>query len=290
LVLLLASAGTYGLWRAFQPGTGLTPEGFALLLSEAAESSGDDPNVGAIVRISTNLPDETQVIVEHEQLGGPSAGHGPQQCCPRVNESFLLVTVDNLDCLNAPPGTVPSSGFRLKLTVVPDTVPVQFQCLNCEGLSNPQPKRVQEVLGPNFERVTGDQVTTVAGMRALVATGTFQWPEDTCAAALRAADRMPEVCRPGTEGVSEEDVGAVGRSVVGTLVQFRLCELWNYGTEEFRSTHPWPEFRDGVRAWLDGLGPLVEPGWPARGREYLSAHVVRESQQTIAGTDGKQLP
>jgi hypothetical protein len=126
------------------------------------------------------LPDETSVLIEEEHLEGTVAGLSGSRCCPPVKEGMLIAHVSSPDC-GAPEGSRVSTGFRVRLTVAPDAAGL-FRCLsfNC-GSEQQQPKEVLEILGSRFENVHGDQVTTVQGVKALVATGTYDWPAGTCA-------------------------------------------------------------------------------------------------------------
>lgn len=291
VALLVATVGGYTAWKAFgSTGSQLAGKnGYFLRLPEAANPPGDDPdNRGATVPVVTNLPDGTRVLIEEEHVGGSVHWLTGTQCCPPVKEGMLIAHISSPECM-VPPGGKARAGFRVTLTVAPDAT-VLFRCLsfNC-GSEQQQPKEILEILGPRFENVRGDQVTTIQGMRAIVATGTYEWPEGACAGFLDSPERLPEDCRPGTPPIVWERADLVPGDTIGALTQLQICMLWNYGTEAFREAHPWPEFKDTVTAWIEELGPLTSPEGPYEGETYLTTRLTQESAETFS-FDGKELP
>lgn len=290
VAVLIASAGGYVAWNAFgSSGSQVAGrEGYFLHLPKAADPQTDsDGNPGAAVSVETNLPDGTRVLTEEEQLAGPVPGVSGTQCCPSVEDGMLLAHASSPDC-GLPEGAKASVGFRVTLTVAPDATEL-FSCpsISC-GSEQHQPEEILEILGPRFENLRGEQVTTVRGVKALVASGTYEWPDGTCAGFLDSPERLPEDCRPGTPGIVWERADLVPGDVIGALTQSQICMLWNYGTESFRDTHPWPEFKGTVTAWIDDLGPLVSPQWPS-GETYLTARVTNESAETFTYSE-RELP
>jgi hypothetical protein len=290
VAVLIASVGGYVAWKAFgSSGSKVAGrEGYLLRFPKAADPQLDaDGNPGAAVSVGTNLPDGTRVLIQEEQLGGPVPGVSGTQCCPPVKEGMLLAHASSPDC-GLPIGARASVGFRVTLTVAPDAAGL-FSCpsFSC-GSEQRQPEELLQILGPRFENLHGEQVTTVRGVKALVARGTYEWPEGTCAGFLDSPERLPKDCGPGTPGIVWERADLVPGDVVGALTQSQICMLWNYGTESFRDAHPWPEFKGTVTAWIDELGPLVSPQWPS-GETYLTVRVTNESAETFSYLE-RQLP
>jgi hypothetical protein len=291
VALLIASVGGYAAWKAFgSSGNQLAgKEGYFLRLPEAVAAARDESgNPGAAVRVETNLPDGTRILIEEEHLGGTIQGPSGTRCCPSVSEGMLIAHVYSPDC-GVPEGGTVSTGFRVTLTVAPSAAGL-FSCpsISC-GSEQHQPKEILEILGSRFQDVHGEQVTTVQGVKALVATGTYEWPPRTCAGFFDSPERLPEDCKPGTPPIVWERADLVPGDVIGALTNSQICMLWNYGTEEFREAHPWPEFKTAVTAWIEELGPLVSPEGPYQGETYLSARVTEESAETFLLL-GKELP
>lgn len=289
VALLVVLGAGYATWRVLlplRPGPG-GREGYLLLLPRAASPPPKRSEGGAVLRVATNLPEGTLAVVEAIQVGGAAAGARQDRCCPPVEGGTITVRLENRDCLLAPVVAEPSRGFRVRVVVAPDVGLLRPDCPDHAGCSLPQPEGVRAVLGPGFERVAGDQVTRVAGMRALVAEGTFDWPEDTCVPALAAPERLPARCRPAGERIAA--VGAEGalEEVVGALTGLRGCDLWGWGSADFRAARPWRAFRAEVLAWLERLPPA---GARPPGGAVLSSSVVEESDEVVPGYAGALLP
>ena len=236
--------------------------GYFIELPSQAGSPGDNPNGGATIRMTTNLPKGILVRIESERVGSPSGG-GASHCCPAFGDGSMESPVDG-DCYS-PEST--SKGFRFKVTAAPRP---------------DQPQNVQDELGPNFEKLEGEQVRTVDGQRALVASKEYTWPEDACAPTM--AYLMPDKCPESTISILDDTGGesteGVGGSVVVTLGQYRLCDLYNYATTGFQKANPWLEFRDRTKEWIDAHRPLAGPDL---GEFYLSHRIVRMSDQRLGG-------
>ena len=111
--------------------------------------------------------------------GGSSGWH----CCSKVAGGMVQGKAAHSSCRNAVFGldAPPSPTFTVAFIVVPDTAAYQFECLDPEGCSNPQPRSVQRVLGEKFERLQGPQVQMRHGAPALIASKVYRWPAGTCA-------------------------------------------------------------------------------------------------------------
>jgi hypothetical protein len=296
VAFLVVAVGLVGYlaWRAFEPSrvppaappapssSGSTPtsaspsaEGFFISFPDTVEASG-----GARFLATTNLPDGTKVVVEYTEGEG-----GGFRCCPEVKGGMVQVEVEDSSCL-LPRGHTMSTGFEVKLTVVPDVAPLEPECLDPNGCSSPQPASVLDVLGRGFERLTGAQVTSVDGIRALVATRAYRWPDGVCDASKRSM--IPEDCpAENGEAISEVTPNEAAADLVGIFLQERLCELWGAATPSFQQANPWPQFSGRVGAWVEGLGPLVSPNGD---ETFLERQVVSESPETFTGYHGETLP
>jgi hypothetical protein len=74
---------------------------------------------------------------------------------------------------------------------------------------------------------------------------------------------LPEVCETrDTRGhplamIQSANPRLLLRQLMPAIAQIRLCELWSqWMVRAFRKAQPWPQFRDGTKAWIDGLGNL----------------------------------
>jgi hypothetical protein len=289
LILVLSAVG-YLTWTAFRPSSSpgpvthrtSTPAGYYIAFPQSITALTNDPNGGAAVVLSTNLPDGTKVMVHDTETGDGGAGFG---CCDEVQGGQLRVKVNDTSCYN-PLGQDRSAGFVLTLTVTPSIDSGRFG--DCPGGCKPvpQPQPVLDVLGAHFENLTGDQVTTVDGQRALVATAHYDWPEGVCDANVAA--EQPDVC-PAANGepISEVSPPEAAADLVGVFLQARLCELWGAATPEFQQANPWSSFRDRVNGWLQGLGPLVSPDGQ---QTFLVREIVGQSPETFTGYHGMTLP
>ncbi len=296
VVLAIAGASLVGLWRAFDsvgrpsaatpggpsPSQTVTPSGYYITFPADAESPSGTQG-GAILHVQTNLPDGTKVYVSDEELGG---GGGSGGCCSTVTNGEILVRVDNVSCMNSI-GQDRSTGLRITLTVLPDLEPLNPECLNPDGCPNPQPKEVLAILGDHFENLDGDQVRMVDGMRGLMATAEFAWPPGTCDPSLRGDSFLPDRCTNAETQMSYERASEVPGDLIGIFDQLRICEMWGDGTDGFRSANPWSDFRDQMRSWVEGLGPLVSRDG---NQNFLRADIIDQSPTTFSGYHGIQTP
>jgi hypothetical protein len=243
-------------------------DGYYIAMPEKASTPSDDGNGGADVLMTTNLPEGTRVSAEFEltdpkTMGGSGFGSV-------VSQGRIRLAVSG-DCLMAPERQ--SHGFKIKILVSPGP----------SGGSGYQPENVYAELGRNFERLEGAQVTTYQGSRTLIADADYTWPPDKCQIVLEKS-LIPAQCGPS--GISPNDdqggehMEAVARSVVVTLNQLRICELYSYATKAFKAANPWPIFRDRTKAWVDGHRPLERENF----NYYLTATITRMSDKRIGGT------
>ncbi len=132
-------------------------------------------------------------------------------------------------------------------------------------------------LPPGAQGSTGFELTV--SVRPAFDNVTYDWPADSCAG--NRAFMIPETCdEQHSQGPISEDHSAqfVAGSVVGMLLQSRLCELWGAATPEFQADHPWSEFRVRWDQWLQDLGPLTGP---SGSDSKITAEVVHESEETF---------
>jgi hypothetical protein len=112
---------------------------------------------------------------------------------------------------------------------------------------------VQKVLGPGFERLTGDSVTTLFGSRALVGSAHYAWPKDACRPPLDFAGGTPQVCSPSAASINQDEGGVnvehVAESIAILMRQNRFCDLYNFTTDGFKSATSWSEFRGRILRW-----------------------------------------
>ena len=283
-IIVLGTSGFF-LWRAFEPrGRGgkarETPAGYYLLLPDSVDAALEDANGGATALLTSNLPEGTMALVTYTETG---RGGGGMSCCPAVHGGQLSITVDNGGC-QLPPGAQGSTGFELTVSVRPAFDNVTFERPAAPPGQSPasppsQPVSVLAVLGDRFEDLTGDQVSRDGNVDQIVVTQTYDWPADSCAG--NRAFMIPETCdEQHSQGPISEDHSAqfVAGSVVGMLLQSRLCELWGAATPEFQADHPWSEFRVRWDQWLQDLGPLTGP---SGSDSKITAEVVHESEETF---------
>lgn len=271
LVALVVVVGTgFGLWSAFWPGMQAPASpgarGYFITFPEHAGALGQDPNggIGVTITIRTNLPEGTLVDIDAPNIGGPG---GIGECCPPVHQGRLTIAVDNASCYLAP-GSPRSTGFGVTITVKPDFKVVPIGPVAPGSTRKPigkQPATVLAILGQRFERLKGDQVRTVNGVRQLVASATFAWPSNTCEALLRSNDGfLPQVC-PTTDTtghslamIQAPDPRGLMDQLMPAIAQIRLCEVWSqWMVPAYRQSNPWLAFRDRAKAWIDSLGGLA---------------------------------
>lgn len=261
VALLVLSLTGVGLWSAFRPGrqepTRPGARGYFVSFPKKAGPSGDNPNGGASLVMTTNLPNGTLVWLIAEGVGGPG---GNSTCCPPTENGRITFQVNNGSCYLAA-GAVRSTGFTMMVKVLPE---YRFR----GGLGNPsrqsQPPSVQAILGPRFEHLTGPQVRMEKGGKELIATAGFDWPPDNCEAGLRSNDTfLPDECpTTDTQGhplamIQAADPGSLMDQLMPAIAQIRLCEIWrSWMVPAYRPANPWPAFRERTRAWIEMLGDL----------------------------------
>jgi hypothetical protein len=181
LAFAVAAAGIALAWWALPRGSrtpgGVRSEGFVVILPE--EPGGEDDRGLAILDAETNLPDGTIVDLYYfsADVEGPSRG--------TITDGRLEIRVTNDLCHDTEVGLI---GTAVRVTV---TVRAEYPYVGSRpfGQSPPpsvaQPRNVQRVLGPRFERLVGEQVRDVDGQRYLEASRTYELPSDTCASKLK---------------------------------------------------------------------------------------------------------
>jgi hypothetical protein len=144
------------------------------------------------------------------------------------------------------------------VVVVPDVSLIFKGGAACKSLTDCgtgpiQPRSAQAILGRNFERLTGDEVTTILGTRALVASAHYAWPNDACRKPLDLASGTPRICAPSSATINEDEAGAnveaVAESIAILLRANRVCDLYNFTTAEFQRRTSWSEFRSRILRW-----------------------------------------
>ena len=149
------------------PGSSATSEGHYLAL--ASRSGSDAADQEARLYATTNLPDGTKVLIEAVGVEGETP-----VCCPEVHNGRVLLL--NRDCRSSE-GSLPGEQLRVTVTVRPTFDPSLIIGLaepketESEGLA--QPPRVLDLLGPHFERLEGEQVTTDGGDRQIVVSRVY---------------------------------------------------------------------------------------------------------------------
>jgi hypothetical protein len=116
-----------------------------------------------------------------------------------------------------------------------------------------QPDPVVDVLGRDFDNLSGDQIQTQGdGSKWLVAKGTVPWPQPRC-----GEDPIPlfggEVCDPNQfqQQLQGDDLAGVMDEVMGTISQGRMCEFWSVMLPpDVEAQHPWPAFSSEWHTWL----------------------------------------
>lgn len=130
----------------------------------------------AVVDAATNLPDGTKVSL---YLFGADV-ESPGQAV--VKDGRIPIRIWNGFCHETEQGI---EGTTTKVTVVVSPVSQSITAGGRVGAGHysPQPQQplnVQKALGPNFERLTGEQVIEDNGRRLLVASKLVRLPADTC--------------------------------------------------------------------------------------------------------------
>lgn len=241
---------------------------------EAVAPKPDSPD-GAVLTIRSNLPSGTLAYLTldmpgregfvrrlHTFAGGALKVHQADYCVPDLDYDR-------------------SRGFNVQLIVVPDIslvwkgAGVSCRDLTDCGIGPLQPAAVQKVLGRRFERLTGDEVTSIIGIPALVAQAHYGWPTNTCSAPLDDVEGMPRTCPRSDASINEDEHGVNIRAVVNSIslliYRRRICDLYNFLTDDLRRAEPWPLFRERLRRQVSRLagkvlfGQIREKGPPRVG-------------------------
>lgn len=270
-----------------------------------ATPAGVETVGGAVVTMSSNLPDGTLAYVTTDASGN----EGEWQVVQRVIRGRLTLRSDGQCDGNTEDLRL---GFNVQVIVVPDISlifrPGEGVCrglTNC-GIGPLQPRSVQDLLGRNFERLRGDDVTTIFDTPALVASAHYAWPRDACRKPLDIRTGFPVACPRSAATINEdqrgEDTGIVAQSIPRVLAQNRICDLYNFMTEEFRNRIAWQTFRDRWKRWLQAkghtpvdslFGRVVATGAPTVGVaksprfldvEYRRGRVILRARFTASAT------
>jgi hypothetical protein len=123
---------------------------------------------------------------------------------------------------------------------------------NCDV---PQPASVLAALGPRFERLSGDQVTSFEGAHVIILeSGHYEWPADNCLTG-HSQTHIP-TCPPQRSifpiQARRPEWYASRIAAVGN--EWKPCLVWASGSKDFQASNPWPAFRDRFTAWLDAMG------------------------------------
>jgi hypothetical protein len=227
------------------------------------EPAPEDPNGGGRLVATTNLPEGTMVSITYGILdaGGESSGGGGGITGLAVEDGELSAMINNQSCYYLVGRQATSAGVDVTVTVSPVpvgpiSVPAGYE------VDSSQPPEVLEVLGEDFEHLTGPQVRTEDGVRELVATGSYAWPADSCAGTREQF--VPAVCEPTQGQLQGDDLEQAVGEVMGAIGQGRLCEIWQLALPpEIEAEHPWDAFRREWSEWLSGsLGDVTQPDDP----------------------------
>jgi hypothetical protein len=253
----LAVFGAAGVltWQAFAPGSAPgpasqpgypspPPSGYYILFpdQDAVHDQVDDGSRATLTAI-TNLPDGTLLSM----YGGDEG-----TCCPPVKDGGIVVTAGNQTCYGPVGDAANSPGFDVEITARPDTGSLIFPGLSASTSSAPtQPPSVLDVLGPNFENLTGDQVVGQEdGSKWLVAKARYLWPEPQCGGNPIPLFGGPD-CQPSQEQLQSDTLDGAMGDVMGAIGQGRMCEFWGVMLPpDVEEQHPWAGFADEWRSWL----------------------------------------
>jgi hypothetical protein len=218
---------------------------------------------GAVLRMPTNLPEGTIVYYTTNAFGDDDY---VASRFARVGKRMLTLRAE-ATCGDTIPKTSPGRGFEVAVMVVPDQSQVYTgpnpDCVSSDrcGANQLQPKSVLEILGHNFEKLAGGQVTTVNDTRALVDSAHYAWPAGVCAIPIDPSTPTPKTCPFSNISINDEAGGSSGPnavvSFIGPIARHTVCDLYSYGTDRFRRRTPWPDFRDRVEGWIKAHAPFA---------------------------------
>jgi hypothetical protein len=184
LALVVAVAGVGGALFAFgrssvRPLPALRHHGYAVEIPGAP--LGYEKKGLAIVDAATNLPGGTKVYLYLFSADVESPAEAT------VKNGRIPIHIWNGFCHQTEAGL---EGTTTKVTVIVSPVSGLIRHggsrIGGPQVTPPpyQPSSVRAILGPNFEKLTGDQVREDDGMRMLVASRVIQLPADTCVTKL----------------------------------------------------------------------------------------------------------
>jgi hypothetical protein len=261
---VFAAAGVFA-WRAFYPtepsatggppSTTATPsqpiDGYWIMFEDLKPTSGGN-DFGVKILATTNLPEGTLLQVSNSILGSPGSepSSGGGSCCRGVSDGQFTTTIGNSSCNGLVGATANSSGLIVTLTASPQ-VHVWGVPFGSDYEPPRQPQSVIDVLGKDFENLSGDQVVkNDDGTRSLVATASFEWPEPQCGGEQFPLWGGPNCTEEQGQLQGDSLKDAMGE-VMGALSQARMCEFWGLELPpDVAAAHPWPEFSDEWRAWF----------------------------------------
>jgi hypothetical protein len=254
---VFASAGVL-MWRAFTPGGGPATvwepgypsppaSGYYILFPDQAERSQVQGETFRVrVTALTNLPDGTLLDITTTDEG---------TCCIPVKDSKIRFTTQDGACYGLIGQHPEGSTFDVTITAKPSFEPWIISGVGPgpSPKAPQQPDSVVDVLGRDFDNLSGDQTQTQGdGSKWLVATSTVPWPQPRC-----GEDPIPlfggEVCDPNQfqQQLQGDDLFGVMDEVVGTISQGRMCEFWSVMLPpDVEAQHPWPEFSSEWHTWL----------------------------------------
>lgn len=194
LAMVIAASGLTGAYIAFRPGSEVVRDrGFGPTASAPAGSASDQYSVilpgtprgvdeqgRLILDADTNLPEGT--IVELYQFSADAESPGQSA----VAEGLIEIRNANNLCHETEVGLI---GTTVEVSVEVRAEYPSFAGRAGRPGASPvpprtQPREVQEVLGPHFERLVGEQVREADGERYLQTSRVFELSADTCSSKL----------------------------------------------------------------------------------------------------------
>lgn len=176
MIVPLLAFGAFRSPRADRSPIRTRSRGFYVLFP--SEPRGWDAKGLAIIDPETNLPPGTLVRLYYFSADMESPGEG------KVANRRIPMRVANSLCHGTERGLV-GTDVRMTVTALPQ---YESEIYGGIGAQRPPPLRqppgVRKVLGPNFEKLVGDQVTTQGSQRILQAAHTYELAADRCSRKL----------------------------------------------------------------------------------------------------------
>jgi hypothetical protein len=145
-----------------------TGTGYWVRFPDAPEPVGDG-SAGAVRIVAlTNLPDGTLFGVNTERSG---------ECCLAVTDGQMVVQESSGACDKV--SGAHALGTSITITTTAD-IGQHVMGVPVGGQPPQQPDSVLAILGPRFENLTGDQVVETGGVKSLVASTGYAWPQPLC--------------------------------------------------------------------------------------------------------------